>query len=210
MDEEAYPAGVEDSYLDGKPIVKVAFDQPVVDWAQVIAESVLPYHRTDFSRSGEEEIRNATIGWLGQVAFYYYLERARWEELVKTIPIGRYDDQDYVYKGHHLDVKSSGIAKTPRLLVTETDFLARQDDIYVLAWVRLDLNEVWILGWARKSEVASAAIDRKIRKPAYAIPFKELHEPKEALKLPFKNADTSNHAESGQLTLIHQTKTGDR
>jgi len=187
--------------LDGRSIVIVTLFPEFIEMAQEIAYSILPYHVSDFSKTRQEEIHRSIIGHVGQLAFLYYLDPTSWREQAAAIPIGTYDNGDFQYRGFYGDVKSSDTRFPPKLLITETDFLARQYDIYVDVWIRLDLNQAWILGWAWKEEVARAFVDRKMRKPAYAIPFKELREPKEALKLPFNLEGASNPAESASAEI---------
>jgi hypothetical protein len=75
----------------------------------------------------------------------------------------------------------------PRLLVKVSEFNNKQHDLYVLVWVKPESREARILGYATKDEVAKAPVLESLPyEPAHAIPFEQLHEPKEALDLSFK------------------------
>ncbi|TMI32648.1 hypothetical protein E6H29_02035 [Candidatus Bathyarchaeota archaeon] len=173
-------------FLQDKHVVKVSISLEMLMDAVRMAYTILPYHIRDFSPSGLDEFLRSVIGHAGQFAVLFHLDNKSWKTRASEIPVGTPDNGDFEYRGYAGDVKSAAIAQPPRLLVTVRDFEAHQDDLYVLVWVRLELGEAWILGWAWAREVASAPVDWTLIEPAHAMTYGVLHDMEEFRSLPPK------------------------
>ena len=152
--------------------------------AEEIANKVRDHHTVNYV--SPERVSNSVTGYVGQLSFYFYVHNGNYSQLVlRYIPIGASDEQDYVFRGYPVDIKSPNQKRLPRLLVKVSEF-ADPKDLYVLVWVNPESHKTLILGYATKEEVANAPIPELPYEPAHAIEFQQLHEPREALNLPVK------------------------
>jgi hypothetical protein len=143
-------------------------------------------------------IRRNVVGFLGQVAFSYYLF-GDFERALEHIALGfRPDSGDEEYKDWIIDVKTNGKPDGDLMMIPESRFRKHAYDLYVGCRLKSEnpyTIEIW--GYATREELETIEPEDFGHGKTIAKPLKNLHPITKLNDLPPKNSLKKNK----QMTL---------
>jgi hypothetical protein len=190
--KQPLPPNVRHINIDNHDVAEVTFideqTKKVIERAEMKAKDAMKKVGPGWGGQAGGIIRRNIVGFLGQVAFSYYLFGDFERALEHIAPEFRPDTGDEQYKDYIIDVKTNGRPDGDLMMIPESRFRKHAYDIYVGARLKSENpHKIEIWGYVTRKELENIEPEDFGYGMTIAKPLKTLHPITELNDLPPKN-----------------------